>query len=78
MRDGILLHTGDWGNHSSPPWTPSQPMPNSEGCIHALPESVERVWQTLLALGVKVRPNTNGKLPYPYVAQGLIAVQQLD
>ena len=27
IRDGILLHSGQWANHSS--WRPGQPMPNS-------------------------------------------------
>jgi hypothetical protein len=70
LRSGILLHTGEW-----PGWAPPAPMPNSLGCIHAWPDSIERVWKTLVALGVDVRPNTNGALPYPYKPQGLLSVE---
>jgi hypothetical protein len=73
IRDGILQHTGAWSNYSS--WQPPAPMPNSLGCIHAWPESIFTVWQLLVAMGVEVRNNTGGKLPYPYKPQGLIAVE---
>lgn len=73
IRDGILLHTGEWPN-----WTPSQPMPDSHGCIHAHPADIEYIWNVLVSMGVNVRNNTGGKLPYPYVAQGILSVQQLD
>jgi peptidoglycan hydrolase-like protein with peptidoglycan-binding domain len=76
VRDGILMHTGEWANVSS--WQPPQPMPNSNGCIHAWPQSIYTVWQTLIALGVQVRNNTNGQLPYPYKPQGLFSVFLLD
>ena len=72
IRSGILVHTGAWANHSR--WVPGQPMPNSAGCVHAYPDSIREVWRLLVARGVAVRPNTDGKLPYPYVAQGLAAV----
>lgn len=26
VRDGILMHTGQWSNHSTPPWAPPAPM----------------------------------------------------
>jgi hypothetical protein len=51
-RDGILLHTGEW-----PDWQPPQPMPNSEGCIHAWPDTINRIQETLVAIGVQVRDN---------------------
>ena len=70
LRSGILLHTGEW-----PDWAPPSPMPNSLGCIHAWPDSIERVWKTLVSLGVEVRPNNNGALPYPYRPQGLLSVE---
>lgn len=73
IRDGILMHTGAW-----PGWAPPMVMPNSEGCIHAWPASIERVWHTLVGLGVQVRPNTDGKLPYPYKPQGLLSVALID
>jgi hypothetical protein len=64
IRSGILMHTGEWDN-----WNPRLPMPNSHGCIHGHPEDIKLVWQKLVALGVKVRPNPGGKLPYPYQPQ---------
>lgn len=76
IRSGILLHTGAWAAYSS--WTPGQPMPNSEGCVHAHPEAVQAIWQKLRALGVAVRNNTQGRRPYPYVPQGLAAVYEVD
>lgn len=76
IRDGILLHTGDWAIAG---WAPPAPMPNSLGCIHAYPDSIKTVWQMLVNdLGVQVRPNTNGALPYPYQPQGLLSIQQMD
>ena len=73
VRNGILVHTGAWANHSS--WTPTQPMPNSDGCIHAHPADIQKLWQLLVnACSVSVRPNTGGQRPYPYKPQGLIAV----
>jgi len=74
IRDGILMHTGEWKN-----WNPSEPMPNSEGCIHTHPTDCREVWQILVHdLGVEVRTNTGGKLPYPYKQQGIISVEQID
>jgi len=77
IRDGILLHTGGWQNVSS--WHPGLPMPNSLGCVHAYPESIYTVWQILTNdLGVAVRPNTDGQLPYPYKPQGLLSIECVD
>lgn len=75
LRSGILLHTGAWSNYSS--WQAGKPMPSSAGCVHAYPESVEHLWRILVGLGVQVRPNTNGRLPYPYRPQGLAAVYEV-
>jgi hypothetical protein len=33
IRDGILIHTGEW-----PGWEPGKEMPNSAGCIHIPPD----------------------------------------
>ena len=52
-----------------PGWNSSMPMPNSNGCIHAAPNDIEYVWKVLVAIGVQVRNNTDGKLPYPYKPQ---------
>jgi len=73
IRDGILLHTGEWPN-----WSPPMEMPDSHGCVHAWPQDIQGIWYQLVALGVQVRPNTFGKLPYPYRAQGVVSVEQLD
>lgn len=76
IRTGLLLHTGAWENSG---WLPGSPMPNSEGCIHAYPTAIDEIWQILVNdLGVAMRPNTNGKLPYPYAPQGLLSIQCLD
>lgn len=73
IRDGILLHTGEWPN-----WNPPQNMPNSEGCVHSWPQNIDTIWQTLIGLGVQVRPNPFGVLPYPYIPQGLLSIEQID
>ena len=75
IRSGILVHTGQWSNHSS--WQPGEPMPNSAGCVHAYPKTIEQIWKLLVGLGVQVRPNTNGRQPYPYKPQGLVAVYEV-
>jgi hypothetical protein len=67
IRDGILMHTGEWAN-----WNPSMPMPNSHGCVHAHPTDIYDVWQILVSMGVEVHNNTFGKLPYPYKTQVII------
>ena len=73
QRDGLLLHTGEWANHSS--WRLGQPMPNSAGCVHSTLPAIHQIWQLLVGTcGVAVRQNTNGALPYPYKPQGVIAV----
>jgi hypothetical protein len=73
IRDGILMHTGEWAG-----WNPSMPMPNSHGCIHAHPQDIKDVWDLLVSIGVEVRNNTFGKLPYPYPTQGILSIEQLD
>jgi peptidoglycan hydrolase-like protein with peptidoglycan-binding domain len=73
VRDGILIHTGEW-----PGWNPSQPMPNSHGCIHCHPDDIKTIWLILVSLGVQVRNNTNGALPYPYAPQGVVSVELID
>jgi len=73
IRDGILMHTGEWSN-----WNPSMPMPNSHGCVHGHPQDIKQVWKMLVSIGVEVRNNTNGKLPYPYKPQGILSIEQVD
>jgi len=73
IRDGILMHTGHWAN-----WSPPMPMPNSHGCIHAYPQDIKEVWELLVSLGVKIRNNTYGSLPYPYPTQGLLSIELIE
>ncbi len=72
IRNGLLVHTGEWSG-----WTPSDPMPNSNGCIHGHPDAIKGVWKALVGIGVEVRQNTFGKLPYPYKSQGLLSVEEI-
>ena len=73
-RSGILLHTGQWRG-----WDPSMPMPNSLGCMHCHPDDQKKIVDILNKdLGIKVRKNPFGTLPYPYEPQGLIAIEQQD
>ena len=74
-RNGILLHTGNWSAAAG--WAPPAPMPNSEGCVHTWPDHLRAMWRALVDRGVAVRPNTNGRLPYPYRPQGLAAVYRV-
>jgi hypothetical protein len=53
-------------------------MINSEGCIHAHPPDILTVWELLSGLGVQMRLNTDGALPYPYIPQGILSVEQID
>eukprot|EP01113_Clastostelium_recurvatum_P036519 TRINITY_DN5217_c0_g1_i1.p1 TRINITY_DN5217_c0_g1~~TRINITY_DN5217_c0_g1_i1.p1 ORF type:complete len:290 (+),score=74.97 TRINITY_DN5217_c0_g1_i1:25-870(+) len=73
IRDGILMHTGEWQG-----WNPSLPMPNSHGCVHGHPTDIEYVWKVLVSLGIEVRQNTDGKLPYPYKPQGILSIELMD
>jgi len=49
----------------------------SNGCIHVHPDDLEAIDKILKELGVKVRQNTYGKLPYPYQPQGLLSVEEI-
>lgn len=78
IRDGILLHTGNWNTASTGPWLPSEDMPNSSGCIHSHPESVQKIYETLIAQGVVVNPNTYSGKNYPYKPQGIAVIEYID
>ncbi|KAJ8603297.1 hypothetical protein CTAYLR_006971 [Chrysophaeum taylorii] len=71
-RSGILLHSGLW-----PPGHGTQ-MPNSDGCIHVVPEDADRIWQALVSIGAQVRPNPYTSANYPYTPQGLISVIDIE
>ena len=76
IRNGILVHTGNWSGAAG--WTPSEPMPNSAGCVHSHPASIKAIWQALVGIGVEVRKNPFGALPYPFEPQGVMAVELVD
>jgi hypothetical protein len=42
IRDGILLHTGNWTT-ASQPWDETMTMPNSAGCVHGHPTDIKKV-----------------------------------
>jgi len=73
LRDGILVHTGEW-----PGWTENHTMPNSHGCIHVWPAEVKRIEQELLKLGVVERKNPMTGKDYPYKPQGLLSIEEVD
>jgi len=78
IRDGLLLHTGNWST-SSKAWNPSMDMPNSSGCIHAHPTDVETIYKILTEkLGVKVNDNTFSGKNYPYKPQGVGVIELID
>ncbi len=74
IRDGILMHTGQW---SSPehPWDSSMPMPNSLGCMHGHPEDIAKVSELLQKNGVVVNDNPFSGKDYPYAPQGVLVVE---
>jgi len=39
---------------------------------------MKKIDDILEELGVIIRPNTLGKLPYPYKPQGLLSVEEID
>jgi hypothetical protein len=74
LRNGILLHTGEWAG-----WYPSHTMPNSQGCIHGHPDDIRNVWEILVnQCNVEVRPNPYGQQPYPYKPQGIASIEQVN
>lgn len=73
IRNGILMHTGEWAEHSD--WTPEKNMPNSSGCVHIHPADQEIVTKHLTAMGLPAHVNPFGQLPYPYPVQGLLSVE---
>lgn len=78
IRDGQLLHTGNWSSPEQP-WDNSMPMPNSAGCLHAHPEDVERVFKILTTqLGVTVNNNPFSGKNYPFKPQGIAVVELVD
>jgi hypothetical protein len=75
IRDGILIHTGNWTTEDHGTWNPTMSMPNSAGCIHSHPESVEKISTILQSIGVKANTNTYSGKNYPYKPQGIAVVE---
>lgn len=75
LRDGQLLHTGNWST-AQVTWDPTMDMPNSSGCLHAHPEDVEKIYKILSTqLGVVVNANPFSGKEYPYKPQGIAVVE---
>lgn len=71
IRDGMLIHTGEWPN-----WDDDMQMPNSAGCIHVHPSDLVTINTIVMEnLGVKPRQNTNGGKNYPYTTQGIMSIE---
>lgn len=77
IRDGILLHTGNWST-ASQPWDESMPMPDSSGCVHGHPSDIQRVYLELEKRGVVANTNTFSGKNYPYKPQGIAVVELVD
>jgi len=77
IRDGQLIHTGDWST-ASVDWKPTMDMPNSSGCIHAHPEDVKKIASLLEGLGVTANENPFSGKNYPYKPQGIAVIQLID
>lgn len=77
IRDGLLLHTGNWTTEDVD-WNNSVDMPNSSGCVHGHPDDVEKIYNILLSLGVVVHDNPYSGKNYPYKCQGIAVVEQMD
>jgi len=72
-RFGILVHTGIWKN-----WNSTLPMGNSLGCLRTHPYDQKKIFMSLKEIGVVMRQNTFGKLPYLHRPQGFISVEEID
>lgn len=77
IRDGLLIHTGNWSTETTP-WYPTLDMPNSAGCVHGHPSDVERIYTLLEGLGVVANNNTFSGKNYPYKCQGIAVVELID
>ena len=77
IRDGILLHTGNWTTDTVD-WDNSMAMPDSSGCVHGHPNDVERVYRELIKIGVEIHDNTFSGKDYPYKPQGIAVVERID
>ena len=80
IRDGILLHTGNWTTDDHGTWDPrTMNMPNSAGCHHSHPIYVETIYKILtVELCVVVNDNPFSGKNYPYKPQGIAVVELID
>lgn len=77
IRDGQLVHTGNWTT-TEQIWDPlTMDMPNSSGCLHAHPNDVERIYKALVSIGVVVNANTFSGVNYPYQPQGIAVIYEV-
>ena len=55
-------------------------MPDSDGCVHGHPTDVKTVADILRsnAVGAVAHKNVGGVVPYPYIPQGLLSIEQVD
>ena len=73
VRRGILLHTGTMA------WLEAVAENAQQRRMHAAhPNAIKSVWKTLVGMGVAVRNNTGGVLPYKPKPQGLCVVYNVD
>jgi peptidoglycan hydrolase-like protein with peptidoglycan-binding domain len=77
IRDGILIHTGNWTT-STVDWNETMDMPNSSGCLHAHPSDIERIASILTSMGVVANPNPFSGKNYPYRVQGVGVIERID
>lgn len=79
IRNGLLLHTGNWTTAERGQWDDSMDMPNSNGCMHAHPDAIEQIWDVLVNVcGVTANDNPYNSQNYPYETQGLVSVELID
>lgn len=73
IRDGVLMHTGEWPN-----WNDDDQMPNSSGCIHIHPDDLAIINQIVMSqLGVIANKNPFSGKNYPFKPQCIISIEQL-
>jgi len=75
IRDGILLHTGNWTTAEHGVFDPlTMDMPNSSGCVHSHPSEVEAIYKALINIGVEIHENPFSGKNYPFKPQGIAVV----
>lgn len=77
IRDGVLIHTGNWTTDDYN-WDPKGLMPNSHGCLHSHPLTVEMIQAKLLDIGVVANDNPFSGKNYPYTPQGIAVIELVE